>query len=52
MKPEEIIGTKKSIFKNIVKKLVKAAAFEDLKDVQSTHTKVNTIRYDKLQQTF
>ena len=49
MKPEEIIGTKKSIFKNIVKKLVKAAALEDLKQIQSTHTKVNNIKYNKLQ---
>ena len=32
-----------------MKKNVKAAAFENFKQTQSTHTKVNTIRYDKLQ---
>ena len=49
IKIEEIVGIKKSIFKNLVKKDVKAAAFENLKETQSTHIKINTIKYIKLQ---
>ena len=45
--PKETCTMKKAAFKNIVKNLVKIAAFDKLKEVQSTHTKINTIKYEQ-----
>ena len=43
---EEISKTKKSVFKNMVKKHVKDATFTQLKEMQKEHTKINTIKYN------
>ena len=43
---EEINKTKKSVFKNMVKKHVKDATFTQLKEMQKEHTKINTIKYN------
>ena len=44
---EEISAIKKSVFKSLVKRSVKTATFNALKTIHSTHTKINTIIYDK-----
>ena len=43
---DEIGKTKKSIFKKLVRKHVKDATFTKLKEMQSEHTKINTIKYE------
>ena len=44
---EDKIGeTKKSVFKKLVRKHVKHATFTKLKEMQSEHTKINTIKYE------
>ena len=42
---EKINKTKKSVSKNMVKKLVKDATFTQPKNMQKEHTQINTITY-------
>ena len=41
----QIVNIKKSAFKNIVKRKVKAAAFSVLKELQSSHIKISSIKF-------
>ena len=43
---EEIVKTKKTHFKKLVRKYVKDAVFKKLKDMQKEHTKIKDIKYD------
>ena len=45
----EICSQSKSQLKNIVKVLIKSAAFSALKELQSSHTKIRNIRFKKFE---
>ena len=45
---EFIIQTKESVYKKIIKQLVRNATFESLVNIQQSHTKVKHIKYEQL----